>query len=250
AAYSYLRDTYHTANFRDWSKYSVYVAEEIEELCKPKQEHYQQLAIYYYIQFNLHLQLREATTYARRQGVVLKVDIPIGISRDSVEAWAEPYYFNMDGQAGAPPDDFSLTGPNWGFPTYNWEVMEKDNYKWWMKRFQKMSEYFDVYRIDHILGFFRIWEIPAHAVQGLLGQFVPALPMNSKEIENYGLPFRRDLYLNPYIHEDCLQEIFGLYTEYVKQTFIEPCISNEGVYKMRAEFDTQRKVEAFFAGKT
>ncbi|KAA6322949.1 4-alpha-glucanotransferase [termite gut metagenome] len=250
AAYSYLRDTYHTANFRDWSKYSVYVAEEIEELCNPKQEHYRQLAIYYYIQFNLHLQLREATTYARRQGVVLKGDIPIGISRDSVEAWAEPYYFNMDGQAGAPPDDFSLTGQNWGFPTYNWEVMEKDNYKWWMKRFQKMSEYFDVYRIDHILGFFRIWEIPAHAVQGLLGQFVPALPMNSKEIEDYGLPFRRDLYLNPYIHEDCLPEIFGLYTEYAKQTFIEPCIGNEGVYKMRVEFDTQRKVEAFFAEKT
>ena len=100
----------------------------------------------------------EATTYAREHGVVLKGDIPIGISRNSVEAWIEPYYFNLDGQAGAPPDDFSVNGQKWEFPTYNWDVMERDGYKWWMKRFHKMSEYFDAYRIDHILGFFRIWQ--------------------------------------------------------------------------------------------
>jgi 4-alpha-glucanotransferase len=250
AAYCYLRDTYHTANFRDWHAYSTYTAEKIEKLCSPKQEHYQQLAIYYYIQYNLHLQILEATTYARRKGVVLKGDIPIGISRDSVEAWAEPYYFNMDGQTGAPPDDFSVTGQNWGFPTYNWEIMEKDNYKWWMKRFRKMSEYFDAYRIDHILGFFRIWEMPAHAVQGLLGKFAPALPVSREEIESYGLPFRKDFYLNPYICEDFLQEVFGAYTKYVKQTFIELRDAGGETYKMRAGFDTQRKVEAFFAGKT
>ncbi|KAA6352572.1 4-alpha-glucanotransferase [termite gut metagenome] len=249
AAYSYLRDTYHTANFRNWSKYGIYNSEEIEELCSFKQEYYRQIAIYYYIQFNLHLQLSEAASYARSQGVVLKGDIPIGISRDSVEAWTEPYYFNMNGQAGAPPDDFSVTGQNWGFPTYNWDVMEKDGYRWWMKRFQKMSEYFDAYRIDHILGFFRIWEIPMHAIQGLLGQFVPALSMSCEEVESYGLPFHEELYLNPYIHEKFLQDIFGSQTEYVKETFIEPTHS-QSIYRMRPDFDTQRKVETFFSGKT
>ncbi|KAA6334413.1 4-alpha-glucanotransferase, partial [termite gut metagenome] len=249
AAYSYLRDTYHTANFHNWAKYSIYNSEEIEELCNFKQEYYRQIAIYYYIQFNLHLQLLEAAAYARNQGIVLKGDIPIGISRDSVEAWTEPYYFNMNGQAGAPPDDFSVTGQNWGFPTYNWDVMEKDGYRWWMKRFQKMSEYFDAYRIDHILGFFRIWEIPIHAVQGLLGQFVPALPMSCEEIESYGLPFREEIYLNPYIHDKFLQDIFGSQTEYVKETFVQPT-HNQGVYRMHPDFDTQRKVETFFSGKT
>lgn len=117
-----------------------------------------------------------------------------------------------------------------------------------MKRFRKMSEYFDAYRIDHILGFFRIWEIPMDAVHGLLGQFVPALPMTREEIESYGLHFRRDFFLKPYIHEYFLGQMFGPHTDYVKQTFIEPTDTWE-VYRMRPEFDTQRKVEAYFAGR-
>ncbi len=248
ATFSYLRDAYKTPNFHEWPKYSTYNANEIEALCQPGTVDYPHIAIYYYIQFNLHMQLLAATQHARANGVVLKGDIPIGISRHSVEAWTEPHYFNLNGQAGAPPDDFSVNGQNWGLPTYNWEVMEKDNYAWWMKRFRKMSEYFDAYRIDHILGFFRIWEIPMDAVHGLLGQFVPALPMTREEIESYGLPFREE-YLKPYIHEYFLEQIFGPHTDYVKQTFIETTDTWE-VYRMRPEFDTQRKVEAYFAGKT
>lgn len=248
ATFSYLRDINKTANFREWPEFSIYDEKEIENLSQPGTPHFAQIAIYYYIQYNLHLQLLEAATYAREHGVVLKGDIPIGISRNSVEAWVEPFYFNLDGQAGAPPDDFSVNGQNWGFPTYNWEVMAEDGYRWWMKRFQKMSEYFDAYRIDHILGFFRIWQIPMDAVHGLLGQFVPALPMNREEIESYGLPFREELYLNPYIHEWFLQQVFGPHTDYVKETFLATTSEWE-VYKMREDFDTQRKVEAYFSGK-
>ncbi len=127
--------------------------------------------------------------------------------------------------------------------------MVKDGYAWWMKRFRKMSEYFDAYRIDHILGFFRIWEIPMNAVHGLLGQFAPSLPMSCEEIESYGLHFRGDFFLKPYIHEYFLSEMFGPHTDYVKQTFLHTTHTWE-VYEMKPEFDTQRKVEAFFAGKT
>ena len=247
AVFSYLRDAFQTPNFREWPRHSVYNAQDIEKMCRPESVDYPHIALYYYIQFHLHLQLIAATKYAREHGVVLKGDIPIGISRNSVEAWTEPYYFNLNGQAGAPPDDFSVNGQNWGFPTYNWDVMEKDGYRWWMKRFQKMSEYFDAYRIDHILGFFRIWEIPMHAVHGLLGQFIPSIPMSREEIESYGLPFREE-YLIPYIHESFLGQVFGPHTDYVKQTFLLPAEA-PGVYHMKPEFATQREVESFFAGK-
>lgn len=247
AVFSYLRDAFQTPNFREWPRHSVYNAQDIEKMCRPESVDYPHIALYYYIQFHLHLQLVAATKYAREHGVVLKGDIPIGISRNSVEAWTEPYYFNLNGQAGAPPDDFSVNGQNWGFPTYNWDVMEKDGYRWWMKRFQKMSEYFDAYRIDHILGFFRIWEIPMHAVHGLLGQFIPSIPMSREEIESYGLPFREE-YLIPYIHESFLGQVFGPHTDYVKQTFLLPAEA-PGVYHMKPEFATQREVESFFAGK-
>ena len=248
AVFSYLRDAHRTPNFREWPRYNDYCQEDIDTLCNPQSADYPHIAIYYYIQYQLHRQLLAATRHARANGVVLKGDIPIGISRNSVEAWKEPHYFNLNGQAGAPPDDFSANGQNWGLPTYNWDVMEQDGYAWWMKRFRKMSEYFDAYRIDHILGFFRIWEIPMNAVHGLLGQFVPALPMTHEEIESYGLGFRPE-FLKPYIHEYFLGQMFGPHTDYVKQTFIEPTDTWE-VYRMRPEFDTQRKVEAYFDGKT
>ncbi|WP_321438260.1 4-alpha-glucanotransferase [uncultured Bacteroides sp.] len=249
AVFSYLRDQYNTPNFREWPQCSTFNQEEIESLCQPESKDFEEIAIYFYIQYHLHLQLLEASTYARQKGVVLKGDIPIGISRNSVEAWKDARYFNLNGQAGAPPDDFSANGQNWGFPTYNWDVMEKDGYSWWMKRFQKMSEYFDAYRIDHILGFFRIWEIPLDAVHGLLGQFVPSLPMSPEEIENCGLPFNEDFYTKPYIHESFLQQIFGPHTEYIKETFIRTTSQWE-IYEMRPEFDTQKKVQAYFSDKT
>ncbi|MDR0961944.1 MAG: 4-alpha-glucanotransferase [Mediterranea sp.] len=186
AAFCYLRDSYQTADFRQWHHNKVYSQEEIEALCETRSPQYDDIAFHYFIQYHLHRQLSATCRYARLHGIVLKGDIPIGISKDSVEAWKEPHYFNMNGQAGAPPDDFAIDGQNWGFPTYNWEVMAQDGYAWWMKRFRKMAEYFDAYRIDHILGFFRIWEIPV-GESGLQGEFVPALPLTPQEIEEYGV---------------------------------------------------------------
>ena len=247
AAFSYLRDQFGTPDFNQWPQYSTYKKDEIEALCDKKSPIYKEIAYYYYIQYLLHIQLLEASNYAKEKGVILKGDIPIGISRNSVEAWVEPYYFNMNGQAGAPPDAFSTNGQNWGLPTYNWDVMEKDHYQWWQRRFRKMAEYFSAYRIDHILGFFRIWEIPYHSVHGLLGQFVPSKPMSISEIEYYGLPFQRDFMTKPFINDHMLDEIFGEDANFVRQVFVQH--EHHDIYSMRPEFDTQRKVETYFKGK-
>ncbi len=143
----------------------------------------------YFLQYHLDKQLKETIDYLHEKGIALKGDIPIGIGRDSVDALANPELFNLDCQAGAPPDAFATEGQNWGFPTYNWVAMAKDDYRWWRERLTHMSRYFDAYRIDHILGFFRIWEIPIEYSQGTMGHFSPALPLeigNGKRVRETG----------------------------------------------------------------
>ena len=248
AAFSYLRDRYGTPEFQKWPQCNKYNKREIEKLTSPDGSDYGKIALYYYIQYQLHLQLLAVRNAAREQGVILKGDIPIGISRTSVEAWSQPHLFNLDGQAGAPPDDFSANGQNWGFPTYNWDVMAEDGYQWWIRRFQKMGEYFDAYRIDHVLGFFRIWEIPMHSVHGLLGQFSPALPMSVNEIEGYGMRFNAEYMTRPYIADWTLERIFGYRADLVKTIYLQP--RTDGRYDLKDEYASQRKIEAAFAGKT
>ena len=190
AAFCYFRDLYGTATFSEWPKDATLQSTQ-KSTFKGKKE----LQFWYFVQYNLDAQMREAHAYARAHRVILKGDIPIGISRDGVEAWVEPKYFNLNGQAGAPPDAFSADGQNWGFPTYNWDEMLKDGCSWWVRRFRKMAEYFDAYRIDHVLGFFRIWEIPVPYKSGLMGQFSPALGLSREEIEAYGVAFNEGLFL-------------------------------------------------------
>ena len=248
AAFSHLRDTYGTPDFATWPKYSVYDKQEIEAFCSTKSNEYVEIALYYYIQYQLHLQLLDVRNTARKEGIIIKGDIPIGISRHSVEAWTEPHLFNLDEQAGAPPDAFSVYGQNWGFPTYNWDRMAEDGYAWWVRRFKKMAEYFDAYRIDHVLGFFRIWAIPMHSVHGLLGQFSPALPMSINEIESYGLHFQKELYTQPYITDWTIEQVFGYRAEMVKILYLDR--RGDGRYDLKHEYATQRQIQQAFKDKT
>lgn len=199
---------------------------------------------YYFLQFHADAQLSEAVAYAHSIGVAMKGDIPIGISPDSVDAAVEPELFNLNASAGAPPDDFDARGQNWGFPTYNWDVMAKDNYDWWRRRFTKMQDYFDAYRIDHILGFFRIWQMRKSDVWGLCGHFVPAMPYSLQDLWNMGIKLDEDRMVKPYIRANFLGDTFGYDTELAKEKFL---MSHDGyVYFFRDEFDTQQKVQEYF----
>ena len=183
AAFCVLRDMNGTPNFLKWKTHKKYNAKKIAEFC---QENKAAVDFWCFVQYHLDAQLSEVCKYAHSKGVVLKGDLPIGISRTSADAWLYPELFHMDSQAGAPPDAFAEDGQNWGFPTYNWEKMAEDDYAWWKARLSKMSEYFDAFRIDHILGFFRIWQIPLTSTSGLDGYFSPALPYAASELEGQG----------------------------------------------------------------
>ena len=183
AVFSVLRDRHDSPQFDKWGKMAAYSARKVAAFA---QEHAAETGFYCYVQFLLDQQLREAVDYAHRHGVALKGDLPIGVSRVSVDAWQHPELFHLDSQAGAPPDAFAEDGQNWGFPTYNWEEMAKDDYAWWRARMGKMAQYFDAFRIDHILGFFRIWEIPVPHKSGLMGHFSPALPYSGDELRAQG----------------------------------------------------------------
>ncbi len=244
ACFCFGRDYYNTSDFNKWDVYNRY-SKEIFNMLYNSKEYSDDLKIHLFLQYIAHKQLLSATEYAGEHGVVIKGDIPIGISPESVEAWTDPQLFNLDSQAGAPPDPFSETGQNWGFPTYNWTAMSRDGYHWWMNRFQKMETYFKVYRIDHVLGFFRIWRMNSGDVQGLLGQFDPALPMTEQEICSYGTWFEYHRMTHPFIREYMLGEMFGKHASLIKSVFLE--MVTDGIYRFRSEFPNQRALERFFA---
>ncbi|MEA1849765.1 MULTISPECIES: 4-alpha-glucanotransferase [unclassified Chryseobacterium] len=243
AAFCVLRDKYKTPNFNEWKTHKKYIAGKIAPFFSAKSKDYDASMLHAWVQYQLHRQLKDAIDYTHRLGVSVKGDLPIGIYRYSVEAWTEPELFGMDFQAGAPPDQFTELGQNWEFPTYNWEAMKADDYKWWKNRFKALEQYFDAMRIDHILGFFRIWRMPISATQGILGYFYPAVPVTLEEFGKWNIPFNFDRYCKPYINDQILWNYFGEENANALE-FIDN--NYDGTYSFKEEFNTQRKLSDFF----
>ncbi len=239
AAYCYLRDKNKTADYNSWGEYESFDEDAVQALVSPENEFYDEIAVHYFTQYHLHLQLKDAVDYAHKSGIIIKGDLPIGVGRHSADAWMYRSLFHMDMQAGAPPDAFATKGQNWSFPTYNWQKMATDDYAWWRQRMEHMSNYFDAIRIDHVLGFFRIWSIPLHAIEGILGKFVPAWPLSHADISNAGVYFTEERFCEPYITEQLLYDWFGSEAPVVKDTFLDN-------YRFKEAFNTQRKLAAYF----
>ena len=244
SAFCVQRDKYKTPNFNDWKTHKKYIAGKIAPFFTAKSKDFEATMLHAWIQYQLHLQLKDAIDYTHNLGISVKGDLPIGIYRYSVEAWTEPELFGMDFQAGAPPDQFTDLGQNWEFPTYNWEAMKEDGYRWWKNRFKALEQYFDAMRIDHILGFFRIWRMPMSATQGILGYFYPAVPVKNEEFAARNIPFNEDRYCKPFINDQILWDYFGDERDAIHNQFMNNHF--DGTYSFKQEFDTQRKLANYF----
>ncbi|CDP16326.1 unnamed protein product [Coffea canephora] len=239
AAFCFLRDFFETSERSQWGCYAQFSEAKLEKLVSKDSLHYEIICFHYYIQFHLHIQLSEAAEYARTKGVILKGDLPIGVDRNSVDTWVYPNLFRMNTSTGAPPDYFDKNGQNWGFPTYNWEEMSKDNYAWWRARLLQMAKYFTAYRIDHILGFFRIWELPDHAMTGLCGKFRPSIPLSQEELEKEGI-WDFDRLTRPCIRRELLENKFGASWAFVASIFMKE--SQKDVYEFKEDCNTEKKI--------
>lgn len=240
AVFSVKRDEHGTADFSKWGGWAAYDPKQAESLAISTDAMY-----FIWLQYELDRQLADAVAHLRSVGVALKGDLPIGVDRDSVDAWVSPHLFRMDAQAGAPPDPFAVKGQNWGFPTYDWDEMKKDGYAWWRARFGKLSRYFDAYRIDHILGFFRIWQVPQEHIEGIMGWFDPALPVKIEEFVEYRIAFDRERFCTPYIHRKNLEHTFGELTDAVARDFLID--KGMSCFALKEEFSTQRRIADHFA---
>lgn len=242
AAWCVLRDRHRSADMNSWEDYAKYDQSAVERFIQLNQD---DVDFVRFVQFKLDKQLKSARDYAHSLGVAIKGDIPIGISRCSVDAWLHPELFNLSCTAGAPPDDFAILGQNWGFPTYRWDVMARDNYSWWRARLRKMAEYFDAYRIDHVLGFFRIWQIPSNTYHGLLGVFCPALPLTPEEMAGtFDFTFDPLTHTRPYISDLTLKNVLGEFADEAKIIYLNS-IGN-GLYELKREFSTQQSIASHF----
>ena len=245
------RQTLDSKEFKSWFETNRDWLEPYAQWCVDSSLFTLHYSLIYFTQYHLHLQLKAAADYARSKGIVLKGDIPIGVNFNSVETKTHPALFNLDAQTGAPPDAFSQNGQNWGFPTYNWNsqlsTLNSQLIDWWHRRLSWMSQYFDAFRIDHVLGFFRVWEVPVDAIFGIMGHFSPALPLTVSEIEYFGLPFRKDFMTHPFINDRVIERLFGIHAQFVKENFL--ISRNYGLYDLKAEYNTQRKVRDHFEGR-
>ncbi len=239
AVFSALRDKMGTADYQQWSTGSRYNEQEVKLLAEKGSDVFEAVQLYCFLQYHLHLQLSAAVAYAHQSGIIIKGDLPIGVGRYSVETWMNPGLFHMDQQAGAPPDAFAVKGQNWSFPTYNWEAMKHDGYLWWRQRLQHMSNYFDATRVDHVLGFFRIWSIPLHAIDGIFGYFSPALALSAADFQQRGLYFDESRFCDPFITDELLQKEFSVHADWVRDHILV-----KGRFK--EEFNTQQKLEDFW----
>ena len=151
----------------------------------------------------------------------------------------------LDQQTGMHPDVFSARGQNWGFPTYHWQNLAKDGFGWWRRRLAHLENYFDAVRLDHLPGFFRTWSIPVNAVEGVLGHFDPAHPLDRCDLTDRGIHLDLERLTRPFITDGVLEAITGGLARTIRRDFLQP--TGNDAYQLKPKFGNQRLVEKYFA---
>ncbi len=244
AAFCFLRDKYQTADFTQWPAYKKFSEAAIKKLSREGTASAEVMQLHFYVQYLLHNQLADAAHYLQTKGICLKGDIAIGMKQESADHWQYPEYFHTLMQTGAPPDEFSVKGQNWGFPTYNWAEIKATYFQWWQQKLQHYSLYHGAVRLDHVLGFFRIWSIPKENLFGTLGYFQPAMALQEKDFWESHLYFDEERFCKPYISTGILWKLFGEQMELVIQQFFMETHPHR--YQFKEAFATQKKLQEHF----
>ncbi|MCR5254220.1 MAG: 4-alpha-glucanotransferase [Treponema sp.] len=208
AVYKNLKHTYEQASWKSWHKEDQQkTPEELKKLWTTKaflKEH----LFHAWCQMIADSQFTAATKKVHELGIKIKGDMPILMNDDSCDAWAYPQFFNQNLRAGSPVDNENPAGQNWGFPTYNWKNLKADNYSWWKKRLTVSEKYYDAYRLDHILGFFRIWAIPDTDANAINGHTEPYSCLKLEDLHNLGFDDNRIRWLSqPHIPTGAIEDI-------------------------------------------
>ncbi len=241
AVYRTLKDAHDQRSWVDWVTMTDPTPEEVEHYFH---SHYDICAFYVWMQYHLEQQLLHVSRELAQEGIRLKGDIPIMMSEDSADVWYYRAYFDRSMRAGAPPDKFSREGQNWNFPVYRWRELARDNYTWWQRRLLHLDRYAHAYRIDHVLGFFRLWQIPATEVTAILGFFYPAVSITEEDLAQRGYrPEEIHAMLEPHVTRRRIQQAAGPRFEEVCSRYFQPA-EQQGLFHLKEAYQSEKAIYA------
>jgi len=241
AVFSALRERYQRAGWQSWPEHRNPTASDIEELWKDLGA---QAVFHVWLQVECERQLGSAVAELKTLGVSLKGDIPILLNEDSADVWAHPEFFDLGLRAGSPPDAMNPDGQNWGFPVYNWANLEKDDYKWWKQRLKHAAKFYQAYRIDHVLGFFRIWATPAANSNAQLGLYQPTPLLTTAQLGQLGFDAARIVWLSePHVFGLEIRERLGQEAPLVVEKALTQ-IPGEDLYRFSAVITGEKDLQS------
>jgi 4-alpha-glucanotransferase len=228
---------------RPWSSWPEMGSPSLPEIGAWWESHREECLFSAWVQFHAEKQLADASRALAGMGVFLKGDLPILMSEESADVWAERRFFDLDGRAGAPPDMFSPDGQNWGFPVYDWQALAREDYRWWKDRLRQAGKFYSAFRIDHVLGFFRIWRIPHGEITGLLGRFSPSHGLETAGLQEAGFDEGRLRWLSvPHIGGGELDAALGAEAPRVAGLYLRR-LDGEDLYNPLPEADGEQAIE-------
>ncbi len=242
AAFKSLKDHHDGAPWTQWTELRDVTPESLDSFAADGRN---RLAIQFYawVQLRLEEQFTRAASEIAALGITLKGDLPILINEDSADAWMHRDYFSTRFRAGSPPDGENALGQNWGLPTYDWSALSRDNYSWWRERLRHAAQFYSAYRIDHVLGFFRVWSVPSRETTGYLGHYVPGATASRQRLNEAGMDDGRIRWLaEPHIRDEWIKNDLGDEGDAVRAIALDQ-IGDQRLYLLKESIRGERDID-------